>query len=109
MSQTSAQIEAAIAASDKPIILEFHGSHCTPCITQEDLLLHASVHPSFPAKVVSINVEELPEYADHYGVKSVPSVVLVQNGKTKAHFSGLVDAGSVISAIENEQTPQGRD
>lgn len=103
MSQTSAQVDEAIAAADKPIILEFHGAHCRPCITQEDLLLHASVHPAFLAKVVSVNIDDLPEYAVRYGVSSVPSVVLIQDGKPKARFSGLVDAGSVISAIEKTQ------
>ncbi len=103
MSQTAAQIETAIAGADKPVILEFHGAQCRPCITQEDLLMHASIHPSFPAKVVSISVDDQPSYAERYGVKLVPSVVLIQDGKTKAHFSGLVDAGSVISAIKTQQ------
>lgn len=103
MSQTSAQVADEIARADKPIILEFHGAHFRSCITQGDILLHASVHPAFPAKIVSVNIDDIPEYAVRYGVNSVPSVVLIQDGKPKAHFSGLVDAGSVISAIEKTQ------
>lgn len=104
MAQTSEQIDMMITESDQPIILEFHGNHCTPCITQEDVLLHASVHPNFPARIVSINVDELPEYADRYSITSVPSVVLIELGKSTAHFSGLVDAGSVISAIQGTRS-----
>ncbi|MEM6587796.1 MAG: thioredoxin family protein [Pseudomonadota bacterium] len=104
MSNTADRIEAEISQNEKPVILEFHGHHCVPCITQDDLLTPASGHPAFPAKVVSVNVDDTPEIAQRYAVKSVPSIVLIENGKTIAHFSGLVDAGSVLSAIQENQS-----
>jgi len=103
MNEASKRTDAAIAESDKPIVREYHSNNCTPCITGEDMLLHATVHPVFPAKVVNINIDELPQYADRFSIKSVPSVVLVEQVKPATRFSGLVDAGSAISAIEDIQ------
>ena len=102
MAQTTDYIDAEISQADRPIILEFHDNECTPCITQERLLMHASIHPCFPAQVIGVNVDEAPEIADRYAVSSVPSIVLLREGKTVARFTGLADAGSVISALEAE-------
>lgn len=104
MAGSSARIEAAIAGTDEPIILEFHGKHSTPCITQDDLLTYVSGHPAFPVEIGNINADDLLQYAERYGIKTVPSVVVVQSGKILAHFSGLIVAGSVISAIESKKS-----
>lgn len=100
MQSSLQRLDATLADSDAPIILEFHANHCSPCVTQEELLAHASVHPSFPIKVVSINVDEAPDVAERYTIKSVPSVLVLDRGEVLARFTGLIDPGSVIAAIE---------
>lgn len=101
MQISKSELDAVIASSDVPVILEFHSNSCIPCLTQEDLLDAAAAQPGFPAQLVNINVDEDALHARQYKVTSVPTVVLVDHGEVVARFDSLIDPGSVVSAISN--------
>lgn len=102
------KIATAVEESDQPIIIEFHGDHCAPCITQENVLAYAALRTTFPAKLVSVNVDKTPEIAERFAITSVPTVLVIEKGKTTARFSGLIHSGSVIGAIQSEQSRANR-
>ncbi|MEM9059838.1 MAG: thioredoxin family protein [Pseudomonadota bacterium] len=103
MPRTIDYIDAEISHADRPVVLEFHDWYFTPCITQARRLVRASVHSPLPAQVIGVNVEEAPRIADRYAVSTVPSIVPLRDSKIVARFTGLADAGNMISALEADQ------
>ena len=94
------RIEQAIDGSTDPIVLEFHANDCQPCVTQDDFLTYAAARPDFSANVLHINIDDTPQIAARYDVVTVPSVIVLKGDAVCAKYTGLIDPGSVVAAIE---------
>ena len=55
-----------------------------------------------------VNVEEHRELADAYGVHIIPTLLLLQNGRTEGCMTGPVPRDELIGKIENLLTPEKR-
>lgn len=69
-----------ISHNEKPVLIDFFADWCAPCkmLGPE---LEAFSDESQTVKVCQINVDESSDLAAMYGVISIPTMVLVKNGK----------------------------
>ena len=74
--------------TDKPVLLDFWASWCAPCRMVVPIIEEiASERPDI--KVGKINVDEQPELASEFGIMSIPTLVVMKNGKIVQHTSPL--------------------
>ncbi|ASF00414.1 putative thioredoxin [uncultured virus] len=79
-------------------LLYFFGDWCQPCKTLGPIMDQVS----HQAKVKKINVDNSPEMASHYGVRSVPTVILVsEHGEEKSRLVG-VQSGQAYLDMYNQ-------
>lgn len=83
-----------VLKSDRPVLIDFYADWCGPCKAFAPTLeKYADAHPE--VKVVKINVDESPKASN--GIRSIPTLVLVKDGK-----GGIIAQGNLpLSQMED--------
>jgi thioredoxin 1 len=84
---TDDTFEREVLQSDKPVVVDFWAPWCGPCRAVTPILEQLSEEQD---KVVfaKVNLDESPEYASRYGVLSIPTAILFENGEPKEAVVG---------------------
>ncbi len=67
----------AVVKSSRPVLVKFGADWCGPCRHMDSVLDEFS---SSQVKVVRVDIDEMPDLAQHYGVHSIPRLFLVKDG-----------------------------
>jgi thioredoxin 1 len=85
--------------SEKPILIDFYADWCGPCRMLGPIIEDIAAERE-DLSVAKINVDAEPELAAHFGVVSIPTLVLLQDGKEVRRASGSRPKAGVLKLID---------
>jgi thioredoxin 1 len=91
-----------VVQQSNPVLVKFGAKWCGPCRFTDNALEEYQRVSSFPIPVVTIDVDEKPELAAHYGVRGIPRLFLMHQGKILDHQSGGMDSESITRWIASQ-------
>lgn len=87
-------------SGDKPILLDFYAEWCGPCKMFVPVLEDASVEKK-ELDFYKINVDDAEDAVSKYGIRNIPTVIMVRPDGTFEKFSGAVASNKLNEYIEN--------
>ncbi|MBI1333049.1 MAG: thioredoxin [Armatimonadetes bacterium] len=97
---SSAEFQEKVLGSDVPVLVDFWATWCGPCRAIAPAVEELASEYSGKAKVFKIDVDQVGEIAQNYGIMSIPALLVFKGGKVvdkqvgagpKAQIAALID------------------
>ena len=87
--------ETEVIKSEKKVLIDFYADWCGPCQKLSPIVdKFAEEHSEI--KVVRIDIDAQEDLADRYNIRSIPTLVVIENGEEINRVIGLVSEEKII-------------
>ncbi len=97
---SDAQFETEVLKSKGLVLVDFWAEWCGPCRQLGPVLEEVSKEMGDKVAIFKMNVDESPNTAAQYGIRSIPTMFLFKDGKQIDVKVGLNSKASLVSWIE---------
>lgn len=98
---TTANFEAEVLKSEKPVLVDFYADWCGPCRMMAPAVEELAEEMAGEAVIGKLNVDDNGEIAMQYGVMSIPTLIVFKNGQAVKKAIG-VQSKEVIQEMLRE-------
>ncbi len=96
---TKNNFDLEVINSDRPVLLDFWAPWCGPCRMVGPIVEQVAEETINTAKVGKINVDEEPELAEAFNIMSIPTLVVMKNGKVVQSVVGVKQKQAILSML----------
>jgi thioredoxin 1 len=101
---TDASFESDVVKSSEPVLVDFWAEWCAPCKAIAPMLDELAVQYQGRLKIVKVNVDENQKTPYQLGVRGIPTLVLVKDGKVVGQKVGAPRKADLTALIESKLT-----
>lgn len=95
---TKDNFQNEVINSNKPVLLDFWAPWCGPCRMVVPIIEEIAGERS-DIKVGKVNVDQQPELASKFGIMSIPTLVVIKNGKITNQAMGARSKSAILAML----------
>lgn len=99
---TDANWKAEVAESTVPVLVDFWAEWCPPCRMIASSIDVLATAYAGRVKVGKVNVDENPEVAEAFGIRSIPTLLLFREGRIVDQQIGAVPQSKLSAMLEQQ-------
>ena len=94
--------DSDVLNSDTPVVVDFWAEWCGPCKMIAPSLEEISNEMDGQVKIAKVNMDENPDLAAKYGIRSIPTLLMFKGGEPVAIQVGAAPKNKLADWISNE-------
>lgn len=98
---TDQNFETEVLGSDTPILVDFWAEWCGPCRALAPTIEELSREYDGRLRVAKLNVDENPHSASSFGIRSIPTLIIFEDGVEKDRILGALPKKNIEEAINS--------
>lgn len=96
---TDQNFDAEVLKSSVPVLVDFSATWCGPCKQLAPIVDKIADDFSGKIKVGKLDIDDAPETAKKYGVRSVPTVLVFNKGEKTGVQAGLTNRETILKLL----------
>ena len=101
------EAKVLIPAETVPVVVDFWAPWCEPCKVLKPMLEKLAEEYKGRFILAKVNSDESPELAQHFGVRSIPSVKVLFQGQLVDEFNGAIPESQIRAFLDRIALPEG--
>ena len=103
--QTNFEADVLEASQDTPVLVDFWATWCGPCKTLGPMLEKLAAEFNGAFRLAKVDVDKNQELAGMFGIRSIPTVMLVKDGQIADGFAGALPEGQLREFLSRHVQP----
>ena len=96
---TDETFDEEVGASDVPLIVDFWAEWCGPCRMVAPVLEQIASENEGKVRLAKLNVDDAPAVAQRFGIMSIPTLMVFQDGVAKKRIVGAKGKGQLLEDL----------
>lgn len=99
MTVTKENLQEEVMQAGCPVLLDFWATWCGPCRMVSPIVDEIGAEVT-DAKVGKVNVDEQPELAQAFGIASIPTLLVIRDGRTVNRAVGVRSKEEILQMLD---------
>lgn len=96
---TNENFEEEVMKAEKTVLLDFWASWCGPCRMLSPVVDEIAAEKEGSVKVAKVNVDDEQELASRFNIMSIPTLVVIRDGKVINTKTGVIPKADILEMI----------
>jgi thioredoxin 2 len=97
--RSAAEFDELVQAAGVPVLVDFWASWCGPCRTVAPELEKLAKERAGKVVVAKVDTDALPDVAGRFGIRGIPTMVVMRGGREAKRVSGAMPASAIAAEL----------